>query len=56
MKRKEAPTSVKSPPKKARPQVPEYHETPAVKEEDGSIRWPAPKAQMERAREIIIEW
>lgn len=56
MKRKEAPTAAKSPAKKARPQVPEYHLTPSVKDEDGDIQWPAPKVQIERAREIILEW
>ncbi|KAK5136243.1 hypothetical protein LTR08_003850 [Meristemomyces frigidus] len=55
MKRKAAPTTAKSPAKKARPEVPEYHLTPSVKEEDGSIQWPAPRVQMERARKIIIE-
>ncbi|KAM0717280.1 hypothetical protein Q7P37_007132 [Cladosporium fusiforme] len=55
MKRKEAPSSDGSPAKKAKPQVPAYHETPTVKEVDGSIQWPAPKDQMEKAREIILE-
>ncbi|KAF7193134.1 hypothetical protein HII31_05568 [Pseudocercospora fuligena] len=44
-----------SPAKRARIQVPEYHLTPSVQEEDGSIRWPAPSAQIARAREIILE-
>lgn len=56
MKRKEAPTTTKSPAKKPRPEVPDYHLTPSVKEDDGSIQWPAPRAQMGRAREIIVEW
>lgn len=56
MKRKEAPSDVKSPSKKPKPHVPEYHETPSIKEEDGSIQWPAPKEQMEKARKIIMEW
>jgi len=57
MKRKDAPTTkASSPAKKAKPEVPEYHSTPSVKEEDGSIQWPAPRAQMDRAREIIMEW
>lgn len=54
-KRKEAPTKTKSPSKKPRPDIPEYHLTPSVQEGDGSIQWPAPKAQVERAREIILE-
>jgi hypothetical protein len=56
MKRKEPPSTEKSTAKRARPQIPEYHETPSVKEEDGTIQWPAPKRQMEEAREIILEW
>ena len=58
MKRKDPPSALKSPAKKPKPQVqvPEYHETPSIKEEDGSIQWPAPKSQMERAREIILDW
>jgi len=57
MKRKEAPTTkANSPAKKPKPEVPKYHLTPSVKEEDGSIQWPAPRAQMDRAREIVTEW
>jgi hypothetical protein len=58
MKRKDPPSTLKSPAKKPKHQVqvPEYHATPSIKEEDGTIQWPAPKAQMERAREIILEW
>ncbi|KAK6390716.1 hypothetical protein LTR65_005320 [Meristemomyces frigidus] len=55
MKRKEAPTTAKAPAKKARAGVPEYHLTPSVKEENGSVQWPAPKAQMDRARQIILD-
>lgn len=55
MKRKGSPTKPEAASKKAKIQVPDYHLTPQVKEEDGSIQWPAPKAQMERAREIIQE-
>lgn len=58
MKRKDPPSTLNSPAKKAKSQVPvpEYHATPSIKEEDGSIQWPAPKGQMERAREIILDW
>lgn len=58
MKRKDPPLKLDSPAKKAKPQVsvPEYHETPSIKEEDGTIQWPAPKGQMDRAREIILDW
>lgn len=56
MKRKEAPSKEKSAAKKPRTVVPEYHATPSIKEEDGSIQWPAPKDQMENARKIILEW
>ncbi|KAF2172241.1 hypothetical protein M409DRAFT_62994 [Zasmidium cellare ATCC 36951] len=44
-----------SPAKRARPDVPDYHQTPSVKDADGEIQWPAPKAQIQRAREIILE-
>jgi hypothetical protein len=58
MKRKDPPSELKSPAKKPKPQVPvpEYHATPSIKEEDGSIQWPAPKIQMEKARGIILDW
>lgn len=56
MKRASAPTTATSPAKKARIQVPEYHATPPIKEEDGSIQWPAPGAKMKRTREFIREW
>ncbi|KAK4988005.1 hypothetical protein LTR50_004224 [Elasticomyces elasticus] len=55
MKRKDAPTKTKSMAKKPRPEVPEYHLTPSLKDEDGGIVWPAPKAQMQRARDLILE-
>ena len=45
-----------APAKRPRPDVPEYHLTPSVKDEDGGIQWPAPKSQMQRAREIIVDW
>ncbi|OAG01832.1 DHH phosphoesterase [Paraphaeosphaeria sporulosa] len=41
--------------KKPKVQIPEYHLTPSRRDEDGEIVWPAPKAQIERAREIIRE-
>ncbi|KAK5728886.1 hypothetical protein LTR15_002027 [Elasticomyces elasticus] len=56
MKRKEAPTKAQPKSKKPRPDVPEYHLAPSVHEEDGSVQWPAPNSQIERAREIIREW
>jgi hypothetical protein len=56
MKRKQAPSSDKSPAKKAKSDIPEYHATPSIKEEDGSIQWPAPRDQIENARKIILEW
>jgi len=55
-KRKEPPTKDESPAKKAKAEVPDYHLTPSIKEEDGSIQWPAPSLQMDRARKIIQEW
>jgi hypothetical protein len=56
MKRKDPPSKEKPTAKKPRPEVPEYHATPSIKEEDGTIQWPAPKHEMEKAREIILEW
>lgn len=56
MKRKKSPVKGNSPAKKAKPDVPDYHLTPTVKEEDGSIQWPAPKEQIEGARRMIIVW
>jgi len=57
MKRK-APTS--STPtkasKKPREKEPDYHATPSLRDQDGDIVWPAPKDQMQRARDIILEW
>ncbi|KAJ4348836.1 uncharacterized protein N0V89_010214 [Didymosphaeria variabile] len=41
--------------KKPKTKIPEYHLTPSRRDEDGEIVWPAPKAQIERAREIIKE-
>ena len=56
MKRKASPSRVKSPPKKAKADIPEYHLSPSVREEDGSIQWPAPRAQIEKARQMILDW
>ncbi|KAK3719523.1 hypothetical protein LTR37_004381 [Vermiconidia calcicola] len=53
MKRKASPTKTSTASKKPRPSVPEYHLTPSIQEEDGSTQWPAPRAQIERAREIV---
>ncbi|RMY98612.1 hypothetical protein D0862_07501 [Hortaea werneckii] len=53
MKRKAPPTKAGSPPKKAKADIPEYHLSPSVREEDGSIQWPAPRAQIEKARQMI---
>jgi ATPase subunit of ABC transporter with duplicated ATPase domains len=36
--------------------LPEYHETPSRRDKDGEIIWPAPKDQMEAARNFIREW
>lgn len=49
-------TTQNKPAKKPREKEPEYHLTPSVKDEDGDIIWPAPKDQMQRARDIILEW
>jgi hypothetical protein len=36
--------------------LPEYHETPSKRDKDGEIIWPAPKDQIEAARNFIREW
>ena len=41
--------------KRVKPEIPQYHLTPSVKDEDGSIQWPAPRSAIERARDIIRE-
>ncbi|KAJ3956061.1 hypothetical protein N0V92_007389 [Colletotrichum tropicale] len=41
--------------KKPPPAVPEYHLTPSVRNEDGTIVWPAPEDRMEAARSFIRE-
>lgn len=42
--------------KRAKLEVPEYCDTPVVYEADGSTQWPAPRAQVERARQLIRQW
>ena len=56
MKRKASPTKSGSPPKKPKAEIPEYHLSSSVREEDGSIRWPAPKAQLAKALQMILDW
>ncbi|CAJ2513998.1 Uu.00g021170.m01.CDS01 [Anthostomella pinea] len=41
--------------KKPRPEVPEYHLTPSLRDESGEAIWPAPKEQIQQAREFILE-
>ncbi|KAI8953629.1 DHH family protein [Xylaria longipes] len=41
--------------KRPRPQVPEYHLTPSLRDESGEAIWPAPKDQIEKARLFIRE-
>lgn len=56
MKRKPSPTKAESPPKKAKADIPDYHLSPSVREEGGSIQWPAPRAQIVKARQMIVDW
>jgi len=42
--------------KKPKPEVPEYHLTPSVRDDAGEIVWPAPKNQFEGAQAFIREW
>nr|OQO20731.1 hypothetical protein B0A51_12765 [Rachicladosporium sp. CCFEE 5018] len=55
MKRKAVAISDRPAAKRPRADIPDYHATPQIKEDDGSVRWPAPTAQIERAREIMLE-
>ncbi|KAI2628426.1 DHH family protein [Xylaria nigripes] len=41
--------------KRPRPQVPDYHLTPSLRDESGDIIWPAPRNQIENARDFIRE-
>ncbi|KAI0204815.1 DHH phosphoesterase [Astrocystis sublimbata] len=41
--------------KRQRPEIPEYHATPSLRDESGEAIWPAPKAQLEKARAFIRE-
>jgi hypothetical protein len=42
--------------KRRRPEVPEYHLTPSLRDKSGEIIWPAPNEQIESARKFIQEW
>ena len=55
MKRKDPPSKAQSAAKRSRQEVPEYHETPMLKDDSGNDIWPAPEDQMRTARDIIIE-
>lgn len=56
-KRKALPEKPKASAKRAKTEpVLEYHLTPSIKNEDGTVQWPAPQKQIDRAREIILEW
>lgn len=58
MKRNASAASVKAAPKTKKPrvEVPEYHLTPSLRNESGEAIWPAPKDQIEKARDMIREW
>ena len=55
-KRKAAKPAPSPKAKKAKIEIPDYHLTPSMRDEDGAIVWPARKSQIERARDIIKEW
>ncbi|RYP20523.1 hypothetical protein DL767_009426 [Monosporascus sp. MG133] len=55
MKRAASPSKGTPRAKKPRPKVPEYHLTPSLRDESGEIVWPAPRGQIERARNFILE-
>lgn len=56
MKRKNRSLENPSAPKRARPELPEYHATPPVRDENGVVVWPAPDSQIEQARAMILDW
>lgn len=58
MKRSTPSSGTKAAPKAKRPrvEVPEYHLTPSMRDEDGEVIWPAPRDQIENARSMIREW
>ncbi|KJZ71013.1 hypothetical protein HIM_09592 [Hirsutella minnesotensis 3608] len=41
--------------KKQRPEVPDYHATPSLRDESGEVIWPAPKEQIAKARQFILD-
>ncbi|KAI0161060.1 DHH phosphoesterase [Hypoxylon sp. FL1284] len=56
MKRSASSTAKAAPrAKKPRPEIPEYHLTPSLRDESGEAIWPAPNAQIELARKFILE-
>lgn len=57
MKRKAIESSPELPKnaKKAREELPQYHLTPSIKDEDGAAVWPAPNVDIQNARRIILE-
>ncbi|KAF1353561.1 DHH family protein [Delphinella strobiligena] len=55
MKRKNRSLENPSAPKRARPELPEYHATPPVRDENGVVVWPAPDSQIEQARAMILD-
>ena len=56
VKRKADQAATSTKPKKQRVTVPEYHITPQRRDDTGEVVWPARKAQIDRARDIITEW
>ena len=57
MKRKAGPTATNGVRNKRRQiEVPDYCDVEPVKDEDGSIIWPAPRQAIEEARGFLREW
>jgi hypothetical protein len=56
MKRARPDTKASSKAKKQRLDIPEYHSTKSLLDENGDPIWPAPKNQMIDARALIVEW
>lgn len=56
MKRSVPNGSKVSPAKKARAKLPENHAAPMRQNEQGENIWPAPQAQLDGARDFILDW
>lgn len=56
MKRSRHSSDRQTPSKRQKPAVPAYHLAPQRTDDKGQPIWPAPKAQIEHAQRIILDW